>query len=273
MMIVQNLTQPIGEASVFSMDNFCNSPRLDIRLASSDLMGIFQSGGDGTLLGECSPSELNQPKNFSCTSTSLSLNCTEIWTCFSGICEAPREDSVTTPITPTVPSSASLSQTAVPPSNTSAPDIQSKIGSDNISSSQKTSIILGAVLGVVSLCLAVATALLIWSQRRKAHKIRDVDNPPVEEFNQAPVSGAIQPFPLIATQTSHSSAFSPKTPGPVLAAPWTGTTSPRVREELREAVREAVREAIPSQSRSGDSWHTAHIDTLPPSYSRGESAD
>ncbi|KAJ7808896.1 hypothetical protein B0H14DRAFT_1508547 [Mycena olivaceomarginata] len=76
------------------MNNFCGARRLDIRLASSDLLDIFTSGGDGTVkLGECSPS---RPRNFSCSSASLSLTCTDSWTCFSGICEAPREGSTTT---------------------------------------------------------------------------------------------------------------------------------------------------------------------------------
>lgn len=50
MLVVENLTQPIGQASVFSINNFCDDRRLDIRLASSDLLGIFNSGGDGTLV-------------------------------------------------------------------------------------------------------------------------------------------------------------------------------------------------------------------------------
>jgi len=284
MIIIQNLTQPVGQASVFSMENFCEANRLDVRLASSDLLGIFFSGGDGTLLGECSPSP---PKKFNCSSPSLSLDCTDSWTCFSGICEAPREGSLTTqsPVPSSVTSSAGGSQTPVSPTNTSVPDIQtspSSVGSpspkvENDRSSQKTSIVVGAVLGVVSLCLALAMALLIWRRRRTGEKIREADNPPIGRFTEVPpVFETIRPFPVVATRTSHSSTFSPKTAGPISAAPWAGSsasapwavsTSPTVHEELRQAVREAVREAIPSRSRSSDSWHT---NTLPPSYSRGE---
>ncbi|KAJ6584631.1 hypothetical protein B0H19DRAFT_391335 [Mycena capillaripes] len=170
MLIVQNLTQPVGQASVFSMNNFCQARRLDIRLASSDLLGIFFSGGDGTLLGECSPSPATK---FSCSSPNLSLDCTDSWTCFSGICEAPRAGSVTTPLPVSSSASAtsSVSPTLVPPppSNTSVPDIHSSpsgVGSssakiENGKSSPKTSIIVGVVLGVISLsCPSHGTAHL-----------------------------------------------------------------------------------------------------------------
>ncbi|KAJ7745953.1 hypothetical protein B0H14DRAFT_3514412 [Mycena olivaceomarginata] len=188
-----------------------------------------------------------------------------------GICETPREGSTTTQalIPSTVSASVSVSQTNVP--NPSVHDIQSSpnsVGSTSAKSSQKTAIIVGTVLGVLSLCLAMATALLIWSRRRKAQKIRDPDDPPIQQFTEAaPVFQTIQQLPL-ATETSRSSAFSPKTPGPMSAVPY----SPTVREELREAIREAVREAIPSRNARGASWDTTHTDVLPPSYYRGEAA-
>jgi hypothetical protein len=50
MLVVENLTQPIGQANVFSMNSFCQARRIDIRLASSDLLDIFNSGGDGTVV-------------------------------------------------------------------------------------------------------------------------------------------------------------------------------------------------------------------------------
>jgi hypothetical protein len=50
MVILQNLTQPVGKGSVFSIDNFCDARRLDVYTSSSDLLGFFNSGGDGTLV-------------------------------------------------------------------------------------------------------------------------------------------------------------------------------------------------------------------------------
>jgi hypothetical protein len=112
----------------------------------------------------------------------------------------------------------------------------------------------------------LAMVILVWRRRRKNLEIRTADNPPTESSADAMPEGTIRPF--LATQSSLSSALSPKTPRPA-SAPWPGSTSPAVREELRQAVREAVREAIPG-SRSDDSWHTVHVDALPPLYSRGE---
>ncbi|KAJ7793582.1 hypothetical protein B0H14DRAFT_2622690 [Mycena olivaceomarginata] len=275
MLVVQNLTQPIGQASVFSMDNFCEARRIDIRLASSDLLDIFNSGGDGTVVeawrmqsewteefqlqfGE-PVANLYRQKGYNLSPLKLVL--------FFRNMEGSTTTQALNPTT--VSASVSVSLTNVP--NTSVPDIQSSpssVGSTSAKSLQKTVIIVGTVLGALSLCLAMATALLIWSRRRRAQNIRGPDDPPIEPFTEtAPVFQTMQWFPL-ATETSHSSALSPKTPGPISAAPY----SPTAREELREAVREAVREAIPPQNARGASWDATHTDVLPPSYYRGETA-
>ncbi|KAJ6584618.1 hypothetical protein B0H19DRAFT_1105763 [Mycena capillaripes] len=216
------------------------------------------------------------------------------WACYSGICEALRVGSVTSPLP--VSASASASSTISPPpvppppSNTSVPSTQSgpngagspsaKVENDK-GSPTTTSIIVGAVLGVISLCLALVVVLLIWRRQRKTSKIHPADDPRTQQFPEVPpLLGTLRPVPFLATQTSGSSPLSPKTPRSVSAAQsastsqasWARPTSPTAREELREAVREAVREAIPPQSRGGDSWHTMHVDALPPSYSRGDAA-
>lgn len=50
MVILENLTQPVGTAGKFSINNFCDATRLDVYLASSDLLSVYYSGGDGTLV-------------------------------------------------------------------------------------------------------------------------------------------------------------------------------------------------------------------------------
>ncbi|KAJ7134222.1 hypothetical protein C8R44DRAFT_769897 [Mycena epipterygia] len=130
MVLLENLTQPIDKASVSSFNNFCDTGRLDVYPRSSDLLAIFYSGGDGTLQGQCSPSPA---KNYSCSSQALSLDCSDSWTCFSGICETPREDSVTTHSP--VASSASIGSSAtVPVSSVSFPGTQqTPSGAENAS--------------------------------------------------------------------------------------------------------------------------------------------
>ncbi|KAJ7465240.1 hypothetical protein FB451DRAFT_1263012 [Mycena latifolia] len=255
---LQNLTQPVGKASVFSIDNFCDARRLDVYLASSDLLGIFVSGGDGTLIGECSPSP---PRNFSCSSQSLSLDCSDSWTCFSGICEAPREDSVTTQ-SPSSSSPLPSSSVSVAPSgsSTTAP-ASSTSGADNSPLAAPAGG--GAtVLGITCLCLALTIALLVWRRRRKVQEIRAPDNPPMENYTVvAPRVETIQPF--LATQTSQSLMSSLKTSGR-MSVSLIGLSSPAEREEVREAQQARSRSIVTS-------WRT---DALPPSYShRGEGSE
>ncbi|KAJ7465242.1 hypothetical protein FB451DRAFT_1179403 [Mycena latifolia] len=68
--LLQNLTQPVGTGGVFSIEGLWNSKRLDVwpQSPGTDLLGVYYSGG-GTAYS---------------------------WTCFTGICESPREDTVTT---------------------------------------------------------------------------------------------------------------------------------------------------------------------------------
>ncbi|KAF7365502.1 hypothetical protein MVEN_00423200 [Mycena venus] len=304
MVLLQDLTQPVGQAGKFSIDNFCEAKRLDVYLLSSNSLTsltIYYSGGDGTQvrfllqLPELAVSEAGVGRSGGAAparaETSVAVRRASRWTVpiagHAFLEYASREGSVTTqsPVTASASASsvfagasASGSQTA---SNTAVHEIQSSPSGGASSSakiqnggnSPKASIIIGAVLGVVSLCLALAMALLVWRRRRKGQeKLHTGDIPQTEVLTEATPVGTVRPF--LATQSSHSSMtmLSAKTPRPTSSAmrPWTRPTSPTVREELREAVREAVLEAIPRRSRGDDSWHSGPVDALPPSYSRGE---
>ncbi|KAJ7037803.1 hypothetical protein C8F04DRAFT_396784 [Mycena alexandri] len=289
MVVLQNLTQPISQTGKFSIDNFCKAPRLDVYLESSDALQMYYSGGDGTLIGACTSSVLagdGVPARFSCSSETLSLNCTDRFAlectpecrltvqppsyfCFSGICETPRAGSTTVALTPP----ASRSASGVPSASISVPPIQSNstdpaLKDENGRASQKTSIIVGAVLGPISFCLALAIGLLIWRHRQRGDETRAADEQVQQPYLEVrPRSETIRPF--VATQSLQTSmSESPKT----RAGPVSAVTSPTVREEVREAVFEAVREAIPQRNRTDNdvqSW----MQTFPPSYShRGDLA-
>ncbi|KAJ7175297.1 hypothetical protein C8R46DRAFT_1078473 [Mycena filopes] len=258
-MVELNLTQPVGQATgKFSIDNFCEARRLDVYSASSDLLGMFYSGGDGTLIGECGPSS---SANFSCSSGDLSLTCTDSWICFSGICETSRGGSTTEPFTPPASTDTSgVAPATVPSPPTQAPPTQSSSSESTARGSRKISVIVAAVLGPISFCLVLAIALLSWRWRRRGDQSHAANEQPYIEVR--PRSGTIRPF----TATHPFPTPSPKTQlGPASAG-----MSPSV-EEVREAVRDAVREVIPQRSRTDDvrSW----IQTLPPSYShRGDAS-
>ncbi|KAJ7164753.1 hypothetical protein C8R43DRAFT_946541 [Mycena crocata] len=107
---LEDLTQPVGTIGKFSINNFCGSRRLDVYLAS-DLMGIFFSGGDGTLnLGQCSPS----PGKYS--SQALSLDCSDAE---GNVITAQLPISFSPSVWPAVPNSSSASVTGTQPSPTS----------------------------------------------------------------------------------------------------------------------------------------------------------
>ncbi|KAJ7070116.1 hypothetical protein C8F01DRAFT_544397 [Mycena amicta] len=100
MVIVETLTQEIGQQSVFGFDGFCDTQQLNVYTRSSELLEFYYNGGVGGsgLQGTCAPTYVSEtPQNLSCVSADLSLNCTDSWTCFSGVCETVRNDSTTTP--------------------------------------------------------------------------------------------------------------------------------------------------------------------------------
>ncbi|KAJ7134273.1 hypothetical protein C8R44DRAFT_421159 [Mycena epipterygia] len=262
MVVLENLTQPISIAlTSFGFNNLCDAGELNVYIRSSDLLAIYYAIGYGALEGQCSPSPAY---NYSCSSQALSLDCSDSWTCFSGICETAREGSVTTQSL--VTSSASIGSSAtltVPASSASVPATQqtpsdaenssAKLGGGG--SSSKLSIIVGSVLGVICLCLALIIALLMRRRNRRGQETRAANNPPIEYTEIAPASGTIQPFLQIATQSSHSSTKT--SGGQTSAASLAGPSPPIVREEVREAVESRSRNNVTS-------WRT---DALPPSYS------
>ncbi|KAJ7719938.1 hypothetical protein B0H16DRAFT_1605542 [Mycena metata] len=267
MVVLQNLTGPINQAGKFSIDNFCGAPRLDVYVKSSDALQMYYSGGDGTLIGACTSSTLEGngvPAQFSCNSETLSLNCTDSYFCFSGVCETPRADSTTVALTPLASSSAPSSASAVsfvPPTEANSTNPTLKL--ENGRASQKTSIIVGAVLGPISFCLALTIGLLIWRHRRRGVETRADDEQVQQPYIEVRPRSETIIRPFVATQflqTSMSEA--PKT----RAGPVSALTSPTVREEVREAVLEAVREAIPQRNRTDDSVQS-WMQTFPPSYS------
>jgi hypothetical protein len=48
MVLLENLTQPVGEAAKFSINDLCGAQRLDFYLPSSNALTIYYAGGDGT---------------------------------------------------------------------------------------------------------------------------------------------------------------------------------------------------------------------------------
>ncbi|KAJ7695798.1 hypothetical protein B0H17DRAFT_427375 [Mycena rosella] len=270
MVTLQNLTQPVGTASVFNINDFCGASRLDVYLRSSDLLAVYIAGGDGTQLGvliECIPSlksvsadwacSPSSPKTFNCSEGGLQLDCTDSWTCFSGICEAPREGSATTPSPVSATSSGSSLSSGSSPSSkasSSSPSTSSTqrtpSAADNSpaqaggrSKGSRTATVVGSVLGALCLCLALIVALLIWRRRRTG-------------------AGRAAVRPFVATQSSQASPF--KSAGPPISI--SPAELPLTAADLEGA------EARHVQGRSRAvvmSWRT-----LPPSYShRGEGED
>ncbi|KAJ7695796.1 hypothetical protein B0H17DRAFT_427285 [Mycena rosella] len=266
MVTLQNLTQPVGTASVFSINDFCGASRLDVYLRSSDLLAVFISGGDGTQIGACSPSS---PKTLNCSEGGLQLDCTDSWTCFSGRCEAPREGSITTPSPVSATSSrfSSSSPSTSSTQRTSSAADNSPAQAGGRSKGSKTAVVVGSVLGALCLCLALTIALLIW-RRRRTGTGRAADDPPTEG---APAADTIRP--VVATQpvrpfvVSQSFQTSPtKSAGTPISI--SSAKLPSAAADLEGAEAQYV------QARSRAvvmSWRT---DVLPPSYShRAEGGD
>ncbi|KAJ7599253.1 hypothetical protein C8J56DRAFT_185505 [Mycena floridula] len=261
MSIVQGLTEPVGKASVFSIDNFCDARRLDVYLTSPDLMGIFYSGGDGTLIGACSPSPA---RNYSCTSQAVgTLDCTDAWTCFTGICEAPREGSTTGTTSPTL-----VTQTSELPSITS-PSTSTVLGQKSEGGSKKSNsaVVVGVILGLISALLGGILAYVFWRRRTKSRESQLENAPPIDQSE----SPTIQPFLALRSTSLHSSS---SVPGPEKYRYPSGSHSrtvgsqsePSSESPIVDALRmenQLLRETIHSGSRNVVSWRT---DTLPPSY-------
>ncbi|KAJ6536608.1 hypothetical protein DFH09DRAFT_1324644 [Mycena vulgaris] len=238
MVLLENLTQPVGSAGVviFSIEGLCDAPRLEVWTESSDLLGVYIAGGDGVRRGDCGPSNT---QNYSCGSQALSLNCNDSWTCFTGICEAPRADSTSTTLPPgnvsnlNKPSAvgalspggpcASASSQPVPATATATPSSAAKT-----TPSSKSSIIVGCVLGAICLGLGLSLTFALCSYKRK-RRGKSVESPsPMSEraasgpevLQIAPVAvprGPLVPRPFLAFQAARPS-LKTGIPAPISAA-------------------------------------------------------
>ncbi|KAJ7070115.1 hypothetical protein C8F01DRAFT_1115331 [Mycena amicta] len=182
MVILDNLTQEIDQ-SAFSFNGFCDTHRLDVYPVSQLLQVYYDNGVGGSgLQGTCSPTNVvHTPQNFSCVSDTLSLDCTDSWMCFSGICETIREDSTTTPfpkppattgstINSLISTSGSMDAPFRPPATSStAVSTGSSIDAPHSSaystatsrSNSKTTTIVASILGVLCFGLGIVITFLI----------------------------------------------------------------------------------------------------------------
>ncbi|KAJ7070112.1 hypothetical protein C8F01DRAFT_1115310 [Mycena amicta] len=261
MVVLENLTQEIGQQSVFSFNGFCDTQRLDVYTASSDLLGFYYSGGSGGfgLQGSCSPARIaGTPQNFSCVSDNLSLDCTDSWTCFSGICEAAREGSATTPFPkqPTTSGSPTNSPVSTVGSIDAPHSSADSTATSRTNSNSKTTTIVASILGVLCLGLGIAIVFLVchsgirrprWGRGSDVEKaIAPATGTPV--FVAPPQRrSSIYPVPFLAMEPSPSAAstLSPKAAG--VSAPWPWAPLPALPEADSPA--------------SANSWQTQ-----PPAY-------
>ncbi|KAJ6536577.1 hypothetical protein DFH09DRAFT_1178883 [Mycena vulgaris] len=215
MVILENLTQPVGTASVFSIVNFCDARRLDVYLASSDLLGIFISGGDGTLIGECSPSPA---KSYSCISPNLSLNCSD------------SAGSVTTQL----PIPIGTSSVSVTPSTSSKPNSGTELTPSGADNSGGTA------------CFSPSSSrFLPGGADEPAKRFRPQTILRLRRYpTVAPVVETVRPF--LATETFHSSMPSSKLPRPASLSFAGPSSPPDAHEEIRSALQARSRSIVMS---------------------------
>ncbi|KAJ6536598.1 hypothetical protein DFH09DRAFT_1283794 [Mycena vulgaris] len=202
MVLLQNLTTPVASVpfnTSFSIPGLCDAPLLDVwtQTPDHDLLSVFIQATDGVRKGDCG-TNLN-PQNYSCSAQDLSLNCSDTWTCFTAICEAPRAGSVTS---------------AVSASSLSAPASVSPAANTVTTAPRPTPnapVIVGSVLGAGCLGLGLAVVILVRARSRRRDEGRgDSESAqPFQAFRAArpPLkSGALPVAPTMGARAEGSSA-------------------------------------------------------------------
>ncbi|KAJ6490148.1 hypothetical protein DFH09DRAFT_1454434 [Mycena vulgaris] len=223
MVLLQNLTTPVASMpfnTFFSIPGLCGAPLLDVWMQTPDhsLLSVFIHAADGVRKGDCGTNL--SPQNHSCSAQDLSLNCTDTWTCFTAICEAPRAGSVTSVVSasslsapPFTPSPSGTSAGTTP----SAPVPVSPAANTAITAPRPTSnapVILGSVLGAGCLGLGLAVAVLVRARSRSRRRDegrgdRSESARPFQAFRAArpPLkSGALPVAPTMGARAEGSSA-------------------------------------------------------------------
>ncbi|KAF7297609.1 Serine/threonine-protein phosphatase [Mycena kentingensis (nom. inval.)] len=272
MVVLKNLSQPVGTEAVISIDRFCDTKRLDVYTSSQNLLGLFYSGGGGGsgLQGACFANG-SGGQNFSCSSPVLSLDCTDTWMCFTGICEVARANVATTPF----PNSQQSPATSIPcsltaasfdaASNTEAPQRSGLSSSSN--GTNTTTTVIASILGVLCLLLVIGIIVLLCRARRvrirscgcmewgcedeenKGPRQSQLEPPSNLSLTQtlASTSGNIEsqprrvasiyPVPFLAMEPSPASANSVVSPKGGNNAPWLWrSTLPPLQEDADTAT-------------------------------------